>query len=583
MFDFVAYAALVKQKRGVLKLSQENLAADALGDPARKSEISRIENGRTNPNESTIQKLNAALGITEVEMAPIRQSRLKAKDLDNLGALDRDDLELLATRFQILDAPDLKPKQLRDLLHEKAKDYRALRKEVDDLKNVAPRLANQHAAAMDALDNLRIEEAEEILANAREVVVEQLREPLEINAQLIETQAAAALTRGDVEAAYTLLASAADGFAAIDPAKQSQKKHDYMLRLHRQGERFGGLGFPKAIEMIKSALNDCTENSTMWAACKNALGMALQDQGRLSGGKDGSRLLAEAVTAYRDALTVTTRDEHPENWSMGLNNLATALADQGFRVPGEDGTRLLAEAVTACHDALTVRTRVDHPVEWAMTQNNLGTALANQGTRAVGEDGIRLLAEAVTAYSNALTVRTRDDHPMEWAMTLDNLGNALRNLSTRIRGNDGTRLVAEAVTAFQDALTVYTRDDHPMAWASTKNDLGLAFQKQGILTGGAEGTRLLAEAVNALREALTVTARDYNPMGWAGTQGNLALAKWAIALDDATTDPRPHLEAALAHVDGALTVYDPEHMSYNFENHTRLREAILQDLKNANS
>ncbi len=527
MFDYVAYAALVKQKRGALKLSQENLAADALGDPARKSEISRIETGKTKPNENTIQKLNAALKISEAEMASIRQSRVTAKDLDNLPALDRDDLELLATRFQIANAPDLQTRELRDLLHEKAKDYRALRKEVDELKVVSPRLANQHAAAMDALDNLRIEEAEEILANAREIVTEQLREPLEINAQLMEAQAAAALTRGDVEAAYTLLSTAADSFGVIDSLETARKrvlKYFEILRTH--GLRYGGDGLSLSRDLLSSILTEDLKanDACLWAAGHDHLAIAFQNQGNRIGGKKGAELLDASVVASRAALTVFTETDHPVDWAMSKNNLAITLRIQGTRTAGAKGTRLLAEAVDALRAALSVRTKSDRPAEWAMTQNNLGNVLWNQGTRTRGEDSIHLFSEAVAAYLAALTVFTESDRPVDWATIQINLGAALRSKGIRTGGSDGAYLLIEAIAAYRAALTVYTKAEHPVLWAFTKE--------------------------------------------------NLAIVEESVADHDATPDPRPHLEAALAHVDAALTVFDPEHMSYNLEKATRLRDDL---------
>ena len=69
----------------------------------------------------------------------------------------------------------------------------------------------------------------------------------------------------------------------------------------------------------------------------------------------------------------------PADWAMTQNNLGNALASQGERTSGSEGLRLLDEAVTAYRDALTVRTRADMPADWAMTQNNLGTALQTQG------------------------------------------------------------------------------------------------------------------------------------------------------------------------------------------------------------
>ncbi|MFN3148040.1 MAG: hypothetical protein ACE368_23785 [Paracoccaceae bacterium] len=106
---------------------------------------------------------------------------------------------------------------------------------------------------------------------------------------------------------------------------------------------------------------------------------------------------------------------------MTQNNLGTALQEQGSRTEGAAGAELLAQAVAAYRAALEVRTRQDHPVQWAMTQNNLGAALRNQGSRTEGAAGADLLAQAVAAYRAALEVRTRQDHPVQWAMTQENL------------------------------------------------------------------------------------------------------------------------------------------------------------------
>ena len=58
------------------------------------------------------------------------------------------------------------------------------------------------------------------------------------------------------------------------------------------------------------------------------------------------------------------------------------------------------------------------------------------------------------------------------------------------------------------------------------------------------------------------------------TRENMALAEQAIADHDGTADPVAHLQAALDHVEAALTVYDPVHMPYNYEKATRLRDRL---------
>ena len=106
---------------------------------------------------------------------------------------------------------------------------------------------------------------------------------------------------------------------------------------------------------------------------------------------------------------------------MTQNNLGLVLWDQGTRTGGEAGTQLLDEAVTAYRDALTVYTKAQLPQQWASTQYNLGNVLQNQGTRTGGEAGKVLIREAIKAYELALEVRTREALPVQWEETMHNL------------------------------------------------------------------------------------------------------------------------------------------------------------------
>ena len=206
--------------------------------------------------------------------------------------------------------------------------------------------------------------------------------------------------------------------------------------------------------------------------------------------------------------------------------------------------------------------------EFDLRGANLASATLNTD---LGSDNIARLREALASLSGG-------NHASQWAKAQNNLGTALQNQGLRTDGAAGTQLLAEAVTAYRDALTIYTRDDHPLDWATTQNNLGNALQDQGTRTDGAAGTQLLADAVTAYRDALNIRTRDDHPVQWATTQNNLGDAEMAIAAHDTTKDPRPHLEAALSHVDAALTVFDPEHMSYHFETTTRLRDDIKAKL-----
>jgi tetratricopeptide (TPR) repeat protein len=84
------------------------------------------------------------------------------------------------------------------------------------------------------------------------------------------------------------------------------------------------------------------------------------------------------------------------------------LREQGTRTGGEAGTRLLAEAVAAYREALEIRTREHLSQDWAQTQNNLAKALRQL------EDW----QGAVEAYRNVLTLYPDYDEGYVSANTL---------------------------------------------------------------------------------------------------------------------------------------------------------------------
>ncbi|WP_143104156.1 helix-turn-helix domain-containing protein [Poseidonocella sedimentorum] len=513
----------MKRKRGEKRLTQETLAEDVFGDAGRKGDISRIENGKVTPQEATIQKLCTALDISNAELAPIRMARPDARQLDQIPTLSRDELELLAGRFRVADAVDKSDAELRELLDNKAAEYRDYKAQIDGLDERVAAIANLKGAAQDAAERLNFDEVEDLLSRVDEVETE-------IAAETKVARARNALMQGKVERAYEILSAAADSFASVDPLEPVRRRLVYEDLLYAHGLRYGGAGMALSEAMIRQALAQVEKghDPELWAHAQNNLAIALSNQGKRTGGPEGAALLGEAVGAYRAALEVTTRAEHPVDWAMAQNNLGAALRNQGTRTGGPEGAALLGKAVGAYRAALEVRTRAAHSVDWAATQNNLGIALADQGRRTGGPEGAALLGEAVGAYRAALEVRTREAHPVQWAMTQNNLGNAL--------------------------------------------------QEQGRRTGGPEGAALLGEAVGAYRAALEVTTRAEHPVDWAMTQENLAIVEVARAELLNGAEARAALERALGHVEGALEVFDPEHMPYNFEKATKLREGILAAL-----
>lgn len=493
----------------------------------RKGDISKLETGRIhNPTAPTVHALAKALGISDEEIDQL-QRRVKmsaSEQLDNIAALDRDALELLAGRFDIAGAHSMGDGAIREELTKRAEDWRKLRAEVDAIPDTYRKLTNLKAAAQDAIDRVDPDEVENLLSQVHYTELDEA-------ARSAELRADNALARGDLDLAYRVLNSAANSFEAVDALEPVRRKLRYWQVFYAHGLRYGGAGLALSAQMI------------------------------------------------RDALTAGLETDAPLLSAKAQTDIATSLASQGIRITGPEGAELLAEAVDSYRAALRVYTEAEHPLDWAMTMQNLGNALEIQGARATEPGGGALLAEAVESYRAALRVYTEADHPVDWAMTMQNLAIALKTQGTRTAGPEGAALLAEAVESYRAALHVRTEADRPVQWAMTMQNLAGALQIQGTRTAGPEGAALLAGAVKSFRAALRVRTEAEHPVGWAMTQLNLATTEKARAEHDATKDPRPHLEAALEHVDAALRVYDPEHMPYDHGRATELREKIVVRLK----
>ncbi|MEK6641333.1 MAG: hypothetical protein AABZ17_11775 [Nitrospirota bacterium] len=134
-----------------------------------------------------------------------------------------------------------------------------------------------------------------------------------------------------------------------------------------------------------------------------------------------------AQAYYRKALQLLppSDKEHRGQYLMSLGN---SLREAGIRTSGADIQKFLGEAVTAYREALTVYTKAQLPQQWAATQNNLGNVLRAQGIRTGGEAGKELIRQAINAYELALQIRTKDALPVQWEQTVSNLAVAKKAL-----------------------------------------------------------------------------------------------------------------------------------------------------------
>ena len=330
-------------------------------------------------------------------------------------ALSLPDLRTLAERFG---GADIQGKAaLVEFLTLKAQDMQRLIGEIAAMRGLSDRIDNIRAAAIDALQNDRMDEARALLNDARTIQADLLRAPLEANAGLLERLASIDLIENKVEQAYRLLSAAADSFAGVDPLEPARRRNDYMQRLYSHGLRYGGPGLALSALMTRDALADLPQATepALWARLHNSLAVALQNQGSRTEGAAGAALLGQAVAAYRAALEVRTRADHPVRWATTMQNLAIALRNQGSRTEGAAGAALLGQAAEACRAALEVRTRAARPVDWAMTQENMALLEQARAAHDTCTNPAPHLRAALDHATAALTVYDPDHMPYDHA------------------------------------------------------------------------------------------------------------------------------------------------------------------------
>jgi tetratricopeptide (TPR) repeat protein len=186
------------------------------------------------------------------------------------------------------------------------------------------------------------------------------------------------------------------------PQDWAKTQEDLGRTLMAQGERSGGAEGVRRLGEAGAAYREALKGYTLEqfpeerARTQYILGYTLRSQGERSSGEESIRLLGEAVTAYREALKGYSREKLVEQgrWAATQKYLGVALALQGERSGGAEGVRLLGEAITAYREALEVFTRERNPENWAETQDNLGKAYLL----------LKNWKDAAVCFENALSV-----------------------------------------------------------------------------------------------------------------------------------------------------------------------------------
>lgn len=133
-------------------------------------------------------------------------------------------------------------------------------------------------------------------------------------------------------------------------------------------------------------------------------------------------LLAKAIPHYHSALQLIVRDNAALVWAAAHAGLAAAYLTMPM-VEASSQLRL-GVAAQSLRSALTVYTRDEHPQQWASIQLNLANSLVYTPSRHHADN----LVEAIERYEAVLQTRDRTTDPLGRARVLANQGNVLAHL-----------------------------------------------------------------------------------------------------------------------------------------------------------
>jgi tetratricopeptide (TPR) repeat protein len=235
----------------------------------------------------------------------------------------------------------------------------------------------------------------------------------ELAAALLSVQAGHALAQGNPQAAIELLDRAAEAakpvslplcgtmLAAAGAIARDTHDADCATRLQKA---LTALGTADGLRVARAEIHLCLA------------GVLHEDAATRP------ELLATAIPHYHSALQLIKRADAPLLWAAAHAGLAAAYLTMPM-VEASSQLRL-GVAAQSLRSALTVYTREQHPDEWASVQLNLANSLVYTPSRHHKEN----LVEAVEIYEALLQTRDRATQPLGRARVLANQGNVLAHL-----------------------------------------------------------------------------------------------------------------------------------------------------------
>jgi transcriptional regulator with XRE-family HTH domain len=462
----VLFGRLVREKRGIEGLSQDDLAAKS---ELAKARISEIETGKVaKPQAKTIDALCVALNISPEELKacyPDTASRLPARLLENL-----------ALRFGH-DNPNAKEDELEAFLKEKAVEFREMRERLAQMAQAEGRISDLLTAANAALGEGDFKAADDLLGEAERVHLKTTTiAALEKQAELRIERGNAALVSGNVSEASNHFEQAAHYFSGVDPTLEAGKRHEYSELLRYYGYRY------RSHEALYAARDALQQNLHIWhqdtypdewCKTKNALGGV---SWRLSQFDNPENSLSHTIDArkhYEDVREICSEEFLPRHFASAGLNLANVFADRSLAKSDADYETNLQLGLSLQVSALRFFSKSMHPTEWGILQHNLGCSYIRLSNLRGDElKSVNDIENAIHHLELSFQVREPVDSLQYWVASCRSLGEALLNMSTYTITKNAEQYIQRASDVLNGAASKISASEHPNQWAEIQLQLG---------------------------------------------------------------------------------------------------------------
>jgi len=476
-----AFGDLICQKRGQEGLTQKELAIKAFDDEAKTRRIIELEKGSVRrPHASTIDPLVVFFNITEEELEKCKRCGFFTADEQTSIGLSREILENLAQRFEH-ENPDVPDEELIAYLKAKAEELKHLRARLSDLERPSGVLRNQIAAADKALEIGRFDEADEILAAAEEIQLEErtLKEVRE-QANIRFARGDTALFRGQPDLAAVHYTKAAEYFLGFDKYEAASAFSSAAGQIYEYERRALTQRFTIAIGLAERALSLVEDKapSATWALFKYRLALLQQNEARARR-QDSLKFLGQAINNAQDALsrcsTLSTFD-----WASLMTLLGNCHLERGHRLSNQ-GWKADLDFAIKTYEQLSRDPRVETLNQHRChVFSNLSAAYIEKARRSPDTDRPANLQKAKKAAHRAIELSSQDSQADIWSAAQMNLGQILIHMAKDVSDKEATFLRIQAISAFNASLETYLQGGFTLQMAHTQFLVGRAYLEQAM-------------------------------------------------------------------------------------------------------